>query len=259
VRDLELGRLVRALRRRRGLRQADCAAKAGVHRSTWSLVERGHLDRTSLATIRRCLAVLEVTLDLAPRWRGAELARLLDESHASIQAAWKPRLEKWGWQVWVEQSFNVYGDRGRVDLLAWHPIHRSLLVVEVKTVIADAQALLGGLNVKVRVARDVARSLGIGGVRHVVPVLLVAEGSTNRARIRRVLPLFERFTLRGRQAMSWLRRPNEEVSGLLIFTDLQFATGSSVTRVAAHRIRLQQDAASVTEGRGQPPKATAAT
>ena len=222
-------------------------------------MERGHLDRTSLAVIRRCLAGLEVTLDLAPRWRGAELARLLDESHASIQAAWKPRLENWGWQVTVEQSFNVYGDRGRMDLLAWHPIHRLLLVVEVKTVIADAQALLGGLNVKVRVARDVARSLGIGGVTDVVPVLLVAESSTNRARIRRVLPLFERFTLRGRQAMSWLRRPHEEVSGLLIFTDLRFATSRSVTRAAAHRIRLPQAGASVTKHRGQSPKATGVT
>ena len=222
-------------------------------------MERGHLDRTSLAVIRRCLAVLEVTLDLTPRWRGADLARLLDESHASIQAGWKPRLEKWGWQVWVEQSFNVYGDRGRVDLLAWHPVHRLLLVVEVKTVIADAQALLGGLDVKVRVAREVARSLGIGGVRSVVPVLLVAEGTTNRARIRRLAPLFERFALRGRQAMSWLRRPNEAVSGLLIFTDLRFATGSSVTRVASHRIRLRQGAASVGKGRDQPRNGPDAT
>ena len=246
MRDLELGRLIRAVRRRRVLTQAECARQAGVHRSTWSLLERGHFDRLSLATVRRCLAVLEVRLDLVPSWRGADMNRLLDEAHAAIQSAWKARLERWGWQVWVESSFNRFGDRGRIDLLCWHPVHRILLVVEVKSEIADAQSLLGGVDVKVRVAPLLLRSLGAGAARAVVPLLLVSDGTTNRDRIRRLEPIFARFTLRGRGAASWLRHPTADMpGGLLIFTDLRFANGRSVMQVAPHRVRRRRAAASV--------------
>ncbi|HYM52131.1 MAG TPA: helix-turn-helix domain-containing protein [Candidatus Dormibacteraeota bacterium] len=93
IRDLDLGRVIRALRRRRGWRQEDAALRARIHRSTWSLLERGHVDHLTLSTVRRCLAALEVKLDLQPRWRGAELDRLLDEEDATLQAAWKERLE----------------------------------------------------------------------------------------------------------------------------------------------------------------------
>lgn len=185
-------------------------------------------------------------MELVPSWRGAALSRLLDENHAALQSAWKARLERWGWQVWVEVSFNRFGDRGRIDLLAWKATRRILLLVEVKTEIADAQSLLGSTDVKARVAPHVARSLGLAAPRVVVPLLLVAEGTTNRDRTRRLEPLFARYTLRGRSAITWLRRPEEEAPrGLMVFTDLRFATGGSVTRVAPHRIRLPQQAASV--------------
>lgn len=240
MRDLELGRVVRALRRRRGWRQADCAARASVHRSTWSELERGHLEGMTLGGLRRCLAVLEIRLDLTPRWRGADIARLLDATHASLQAAWKRRLERWGWTVWVEFSFNHYGDRGRIDLLAWHPVHRILLIGEVKTEVDDVQALLGGLDTKCRVALAVARRLGIGSVLAVVPFLVLADGSTNRDRLKRLAPLFSRFTIRGRAAMTWLRRPGLIPAGLLALTDLRYAAGTSVKSVGAHRVRRRQ-------------------
>ena len=173
---------------------------------------------------------------------------LLDERHAALQSNWKARLERWGWQVWVEVSFNRFGDRGRIDLLAWHPTHRILLVVEVKTEIADAQALLGGIDVKVRVAPHLSGSLGLSAPRAVVPLLLVSEGTTERGRIRRLEPLFSRFTQRGRQAGAWLRRPDARVAtGLLIFTESPFANGRSVKAVGPHRVRLRKRVASVEE------------
>lgn len=193
--------------------------------------------------------MLEVRLELVPSWRGADLSRLLDEAHATIQATWKARLERWGWQVWAEVSFNRYGDRGRIDLLAWHPVRRVLLVVEIKTEIADSQALLGGLDVKVRLAPHVARSLGLGAPLLVVPLLVVAEGTTNRDRIGRLGPLFARFALRGRAAIGWLRRPGDSaLAGLLVFTDSRYANRGSVRRVAPHRIRRRAAAASVAPG-----------
>ena len=230
---------MRALRRRRGWRQADVAERAGVHRSTVSLIERGLLDSVSLTVLRRSLAALEVALDLVPRWRGADLDRLLDEDHQRLQAAWKVRLERWGWVVLPEVSFNRYGDRGRVDLLAWHPLERIVLVVEIKTLVVDAQDLLGSLDVKVRVTPFVARERGWPGARVVVPVLVLRESATNRRRLERLGTLTGGLDLRGRAAVSWLRRPsaNPHPAGLLLLSDLSSANHSSVRRVGRTRVR----------------------
>jgi transcriptional regulator with XRE-family HTH domain len=247
MRDLDLGRVLRALRRRRGWRQQDAAMRAGVHRSTWSLVERGHIDHLTFTTVRRCLEAVEVKLDLQPRWRGAELDRLLDEGHATLQAAWKGRLEAWDWVVVAEASFNQYGDRGRIDLLAWHPVAQRLAVFEIKTELADAQDLLGALDVKVRVAPRVAHSLGWPRPTRVVPVLIVRNSTTARDRFARLAPLFTGFAWRGRKGVSWLRRPLGDCSGILIFSDLRGANRGRVTRVGGHRVRLRRGVSSVDE------------
>lgn len=259
MRDLDLGRVLRALRRRRGWRQEDAAVRAGVHRSTWSLIERGHLDHLTFATARRCLEAVEAKLDLQPRWRGAELDRLLDEEHATLQAAWKERLEQWRWTVVAEASFNYYGDRGRIDLLAWHPESQRLAVIEIKTEVADAQGLLGALNVKVRVASRVSLSLGWPRPTRVVPILIVRDTTTARDRVARLSPLFGAFTCRGRGGVSWLRRPTGDCAGILIFSDLRGANESRVKRVGRHRVRLRRVVPSANAGPHGPsggPQAT---
>ena len=229
--------MVRALRRRRGWTQAECAKRAGLHRSTWSFLERGQLDRLTVSTVRRCLAVLEIRLELRPLWRGPELDRLLDAVHASLEAAWAERLRRWNWDVRVEVSFNHYGDRGRIDLLAWHGPAQTLVVCEVKTEMADVQALLGSLDVKVRVARGVAASLGWTSPRQVIPVLLFQDSSTTRDRLLRLAPLFESFSVCGRAAVSGLRHPDRLHSPLLIFSDLRNAADSRAKRLGTHRVR----------------------
>ncbi len=40
----------------------------------------------------------------------------------------------------MEFGFNHYGDRGSVDVLAWHSATRTLLIVEVKSILTDLQA-----------------------------------------------------------------------------------------------------------------------
>ena len=37
-----------------------------------------------------------------------------------------------GWEVVPEATFNEFGERGSIDILAFHPKHGALLVVEVK-------------------------------------------------------------------------------------------------------------------------------
>ncbi len=154
-----------------------------------------------------------------------------------MEAAWKDRLERWGWIVMAEVSYSRYGERGRIDLLAWHPRLRILIVVEVKTEIVDVQALLGGLDAKTRLGSSVARDLRLGTPALVIPMLLASESSTNRSRIRQVESLFSRFDVRGRRAVRWLRRPDNLVAGLLVFSDLRPVQATHVKSLGSHRVR----------------------
>lgn len=50
-------------------------------------------------------------------------------------------LQSHGWLPRVEATYSRFGERGSIDVLAFHAATRTLLVVEIKTVIADAQGL----------------------------------------------------------------------------------------------------------------------
>jgi transcriptional regulator with XRE-family HTH domain len=256
MRDLELGKLARAVRRRRGWRQEDCARRAGVHRSTWSRLERGEFGSLTVEMLRACLGVLEITLDLGARWRGPGGAdRLLDEAHARLQAAIADLLRRWGWLVFVEVSFSHFGERGRVDLVAFDPRSGVLLIVEIKTDVVDAQGLLGPLDVKVRLARQIAAGLDLPTPTHVLPVLVVPDTPTIRRRVERLAPLFTRFTLTGRDASSALRRRDRAVlgaeRGLLIFSNRSSAHGEHVKSVGRERVRHPRARASSDPGRDE--------
>jgi len=218
-----LGRLVRRLRVRAGLTQAMLAARASVGRQAVSLLERGHVARLRWETVERIAAAVGARLDVRLLWNGPELDRLLDAGHAALGAAVKRRLERWGWVVRVEVSYSRYGERGRIDLLGLDPASGVLLVVELKTELVDVQALLGSIDAKARLARHVADHFG-WEVRAVVPAIVFAEHRTTRERLARLDALFDRYSLRGRAAISWLRRPEAAGSalpgGILWFTEL---------------------------------------
>jgi hypothetical protein len=199
----------------------------------------------TIDVLRRCAAVLEVTLDIVPRWRGADLAHLMDEDHATLQAAWADRLRRWGWEVRVEVSFSQYGDRGRVDLLCWHPVHRVLLIGEVKGELVDVQALLGGLDVKVRVGPRLGRNAGWPAPALTAPLLIVRHRTTARARIARLAPLFANYVHRGRAAVGCLRHPERLVGGLLILSDLPIAAEGRAKRLGSHRVRVRRASSGV--------------
>jgi transcriptional regulator with XRE-family HTH domain len=136
---LRFGRLVRVLRQRARLRQRDLAARAGVSPTYIARLEQGDAGSMRLATLRDVGAELGVRVELDARWRGGDEDRLLDAGHASLVDAVVGRLRRLGWDVVAEYSFNRYGDRGAVDVLAWHAARRALLIVEVKTKLLDLQ------------------------------------------------------------------------------------------------------------------------
>jgi len=174
--------------------------------------DAGDVGAMTLRALDGMTEALGAVLVTEVRWHGADLDHLIDRDHAALEAAVVPRLERDGWEVRVEVSFNHFGDRGRCDLVAWHAPARTLLIVEVKTRIGDLQDALGRLDVKVRLGSVIAEQLGWGRPAGVAGALVLAEGGTNRRLVRVHEPLFRRFALRGRAAQSWVRLPTSGTS-----------------------------------------------
>ena len=65
-----------------------------------------------------------------------------------------------GWTFASEVSFSIWGERGVIDILAWHEPSRSLLVIELKTALVDVNELVGNMDRKRRLAAVVARERG---------------------------------------------------------------------------------------------------
>jgi hypothetical protein len=122
--------------------------------------------------------------------------------------------------------------------MAWHPATRILLVIEIKTIIVDVQALLSTLDRKTRNARVIAEERGWRPLA-IVPMLVVLEGTTARRHVATHSALFARFALRGRAAMMWLRTPTSAAppSGLLAFAKLPAACSRDRRRAGRRRIR----------------------
>jgi hypothetical protein len=112
------------------------------------------------------------------------------------------------WTLDPEVSFSIYGERGIIDILAWHPGHRALVVIELKTDIVDVNDLIGQMDRRRRLARR------IGEERDWDPLtistwVIVAAGRTNRARLAAHRALLRNaFPVDGRSIRGWLRRPD---------------------------------------------------
>jgi transcriptional regulator with XRE-family HTH domain len=139
TRDLRLGRVLRTLRRRAGLGQVDLARKVGVSHSTMSRLERGYCEGVTVATIRRAFGALGASVSVTPYFQGATMDRLLDEDHALLAGRFSQTLRKYGWSVETEVSYSRYGERGSIDLLAYHTPTATVLVVEIKTALGSSR------------------------------------------------------------------------------------------------------------------------
>ena len=228
---------MRAVRLRLGWRQADVAAKAGVSRSTVLRVEHGQLGGMPISILRTVLRPLEIELDLVPRWRGGDLDRLLDEGHALLGGGVATILGALGWIVQAEVSFSIYGERGSIDLLAWHPASRTLLVIEIKTSLNSVEETLRRQDAKVRLAARIARERFGWEALATASLLVLPDDTTSRRRVGRHARVLDRaFPMRGRAARAWLRQP-VGAPGLLVF--LSDVHGANLRRGGAPRRRVR--------------------
>jgi len=111
--DHRIGAVLRAIRQRKGWRQADVGARSRISASTVSRIERGALDALRIGTLRRVAEALGARLDIVVRWQGADVGRLLDARHAAMHEAVAGLLASVdGWVFEPEVSFSIYGERG---------------------------------------------------------------------------------------------------------------------------------------------------
>ncbi len=255
--DQSLGTTIRSLRIRRGLRQSDLAGMAGISQPTISRLERGHLATLSLNTMRRVAGVLDVRIDVVPRWRGGDLDRMLNARHSRLHELVARRFTQLpGWTASPEVSFAIRGERGVMDLLAFHRQRDMLLVIELKTEIVDINELLGTLDRKRRLALSVgeAQGLPVGASTTVSTWLIVAEGRTNRRRVgahRAVLR--SAFPTDGRTITGWLTRPNAPIRVLSFWPDSHPGNARSglagVRRVRKHASCSRRGASAAPQSR----------
>ncbi|HEX5826025.1 MAG TPA: hypothetical protein VFY23_00770 [Candidatus Limnocylindrales bacterium] len=171
------------------------------------------------------------------RWRAGDLDRLLDEGHAGLVGAMVTMLAELGWEVLPEVTFSEWGERGSVDILAWHAATRTLLVVEVKTEIVSAEETLRRHDVKARLGPAMGVARFGARPRAVAKLLVVAEGSTNRRRVERLAPVLDvSYPLRSDRVRAWLSEPDGTMAGLLVASVPRAAGRPAPRRVRRTRL-----------------------
>jgi transcriptional regulator with XRE-family HTH domain len=224
--DLRIGRIERALRHRLRLRQIDLGERVGVSQGEISLFERGRIEGMPIRTIRRILGGVDAELVLVVRWRGGDLDRLLDATHARLGERVVRLLTADGWTVIPEVSFSIYGERGSIDLLAWHPATRTLLVIELKSEIASVEETFRRHDVKVRLARQIALERFGWKAAVVGRLLVVPAHRTIRRQVEDKARLFESvYPARNVVVRRWLRDPVDPLAGLLFVSDTNVTRG----------------------------------
>ena len=231
------GRGVKALRLRKRWRQDDLAAVARVSRGVIARIEQGHAARVTVETLDKVAAALGGRVTCRLTWNGEGLDRLLDAEHAAIVEVVVRTLRSSDWLVATEVSFNNFGERGSIDVLAFHSDTRALLVVEVKSVVPDVQATLVALDRKERLAKEIARPKVWDAVS-VARLLVIHDTRTARRRIESHAATFgNAFPDRAIDVRRWLATPEARRP----LRGLWFLSGESQA-IAKQRVRRSDDA-----------------
>jgi hypothetical protein len=215
---------------------------ARVSPSTVSRIERGQIESLATGLTLRVAAALEIRLEWTARWRGGELDRMLNAGHATMHEVVARMFSGASWRVVPEMSFSIYGERGVIDLLAFHPPTSHLLVVELKTQLVDVQGLIGTVDRYRRLAPQIARERG-WSARATSCWVLLRDTPTNHRRLAdHANVLRTAFPDDGRRLRGWLREPGERVDGLSFLSDpaggTAIAASAGVQRVRRRRLSV---------------------
>jgi hypothetical protein len=182
--------------------------------------------------LRRLTEALGASLDVRLGWNGEGLDRLLDAAHAAMIETVVRRLQLHGWEVAVEVSFAIRGERGSIDVLGYRSDTSTLLVVEAKSVVPDAQAMLASIDRKARLAIQIGAARGWRAAT-VGRMLVLPETATSRRRVGALERTFAAaFPMRGWAVERWLKAPSGQIAGILFLPNSRHAkAGRSITGV----------------------------
>jgi transcriptional regulator with XRE-family HTH domain len=237
VDEIAFGRGFKALRLKRRLRQDDVAAESGVSRGVIARIESGRASTVTVETLEKVARPLGARVVCRLTWQGEGLDHLLDADHAAIVEQVVQILRDLGWLVATEVSFNVFGERGSIDVLAFHPVARTLLVIEVKSVVPDVQATLVTLDRKERLALEIARKRGWDAIA-VAKLLVIRDDRTARRRVEQHAATFgNAFPDRVARIRAWLRapEPRRPLRGLWFLSNESHAVARQRVRGAQPR------------------------
>lgn len=233
---------MRAVRIRRAWSQADLARRAQVSKTTVSNIERGQLEHISTRALRRVGVALDVRLSITVRLPHGELDRLLNAGHAALHEALGRHLNELpGWVHAPEVSFSIYGERGVIDILAFHEHTGALLVIELKTELVSLEDLLTTMDVRLGHAESIARDRG--WVATTISAWIVfADTDLNRRRVAdHAAVLRTAYPADGRTMRGWLLHPGKSIRALSFYAKF---SGSGHRDMAALRRRVPKRAPS---------------
>jgi transcriptional regulator with XRE-family HTH domain len=232
---VRLGSDVRLLRLRRGWSQRRLASDAHVSRWAVATLESGRAGRVPMETASAVVASLGGYLSVRVLYRGEGLDRLRDQRHAGLVEILVGLLSNLGWDVATEVSFNNYGERGSIDILAYHRPTRILLVIEVKTVVPDLGGVLATFDRKARLASVIARQRGWDPTL-VAKLLVLPEDRTARRRVALHAATFTNaFPARNVEVNAWLKAPSGPLSGLMFLSTARAASQGQRISHSEHR------------------------
>jgi hypothetical protein len=183
---------------------------------------------------------LDVRVELTLRLPHGELDRILNAGHAALHEAVARHLDKLpGWVHLPEVSFAVYGERGVIDILAFHQPTGSLLVIELKTELVSLEDLLSAMDIRMRHAAAIARERG-WVARSVSGWIVVAESDTNRRRVQSYgAALRSGYPSDGRRMHAWLVTPSDSIKAVSFWAN---ATTRTLSGGVAGRRRVRKRA-----------------
>jgi transcriptional regulator with XRE-family HTH domain len=234
---LRLGATCRALRIKKLWRQVDLATRAGVSEAAVSRLERGRVGDLHVAQMFRVAEALGARVDLVLRYQGGDLDRLLNSRHSALHEAVARAFKRYAdWEIAPEVSCAIWGERGVIDILAWHAPTRTLLVIELKTEIVDINELMGVTDRKRRLASQIAVDRGWEAATAAMWVI-VADSKTNRRRVaEHATTLRAAYPFDGRHIRPWLRAPKGAI-GCLSFWPNPSPTEAKSGMATVKRVR----------------------
>jgi transcriptional regulator with XRE-family HTH domain len=205
---------IRETRRALRLTQRQLADRCGLTQSQISRLETGSLEWVTIPELGRLCDVLGMRLDLAlHRPYVASPPFQHDAAHARTVAYVARRLTALDWVVHLEVEIVEGRSHGWLDLLAYQPARRALLIVEVKAGLDDMGAAQRQLSWYERAAAPVARVNGWRVERRTAALLVLATDANDSFITANHGTIAQSFPVRAAPFQRWLADPSTGVSG----------------------------------------------